>query len=116
MDKRKTLKTYNFYKRDYANYLLLIKNKNKLITYSVDAKIVAYLFKINYCEEIVLHKNLLDDLLILKEKYHFNIAVVGPKIREYYCNKLNDYQRLKNKSKNYVKELESENCGEKWFF
>ena len=46
MKKRTPLNKYNYYKRDYAKYLLLIKNKDKLITYDIDAKIVAYLFKI----------------------------------------------------------------------
>ena len=104
MKRRTLLNKYRYYKKDYAKYLLLIKNKDKLITYDIDAKIVAYLFKIKYCDEIILDKYLLDDLLVLKEKYHFNIAVVGPKIREYYCSKCSDYLKLKNKSKKYIKE------------
>ena len=104
MKKRTPLNKYNYYKRDYAKYLLLIKNKDKLITYDIDAKIVSYLFKIEYFNELILSKYLLDDLLVLKEKYHFNIAVVGPKIREYYCSKCSDYLKLKNKSKKYIKE------------
>ena len=104
MKKRKPIDKYNYYKKDYAKYLLLIKDKDKLVTYGVDAKIVSYLFKIKYCEELILSKYLLDDLLVLKEKYHFNIAVVGPKIREYYCSKCSDYLKLKNKSKKYIKE------------
>ena len=104
MKRRTPLNKYRYYKKDYAKYLLLIKSKDKLITFGIDAKIVAYLFKIKYCDEIILDKYLLDDLLVLKEKYHFNIAVVGPKIREYYCSKFSDYLRLKNKSKKYVKE------------
>ena len=104
MKKRTPLNKYNYYKKDYAKYLLLIKSKDKLITYCIDAKIVAYLFKIKYCDEIILDKYLLDDLLVLKEKYHFNIAVISSKIREYYCSEFSDYLRLKNKSKKYVKE------------
>ena len=104
MKKRTPLNKYNYYKKDYAKYLLLIKDKDKLITYGIDAKIVSYLFKIKYFEELVLSKYLLDDLLVLKEKYHFNIAVIGPKIREYYCRCNSDYLRVKNKSKMYVKE------------
>lgn len=106
MKRRTPLNKYRYYKKDYAKYLLLIKNKDKLITYDIDAKIVAYLFKIKYCDEIILDKSLLDDLLVLKEKYHFNIAVVGSKIREYYCSEFSDYLRLKNKSKKYVKEVD----------
>ena len=106
MKKRTPINKYRYYKKDYAKYLLLIKNKDKLITYNIDSKIVSYLFKIKYCDEIILDKYLLNDLLELKEKYHFNIAVVGPKIREYYCSKFSDYLKLKNKSKKYVKELE----------
>ena len=105
MKKRKPIDKYNYYKKDYAKYLLLIKNKDKFITYSTDAKIVSYLFKINYFEELILSKYLLDDLLVLKEVYHFNIAVIGNKIREYYCRCNSDYLSLKNKSKKYVKEL-----------
>ena len=105
MKKRKPIDKYNYYKKDYAKYLLLIKNKDKFITYSTDAKIVSYLFKINYYEEIYLDKYLLDDLLVLKEVYHFNIAVIGTKIREYYCRCNSDYLSIKNKSKKYVKEL-----------
>ena len=113
MKRRTPLNKYRYYKKDYAKYLLLIKNKDKLITYDIDAKIVSYLFKIDYFDELILSKYLLDDLLVLKEKYHFNIAVVGPKIREYYCSKCNDYLKLKNKSKKYIKEC----CyGEEWFF
>ena len=113
MKKRKPINKYRYYKKDYAKYLLLIKNKDKLITYDIDAKIVSYLFKIDYFDELILSKYLLDDLLVLKEKYHFNIAVVGPKIREYYCSKCSDYLKLKNKSKKYIKEC----CyGEEWFF
>lgn len=104
MKKRTLLNKYRYYKKDYAKYLLLIKNKDKLITYDIDAKIVSYLFKIEYFNELILSKYLLDDLLVLKEKYHFNIAVVGPKIREYYCSKCSDYLKLKNKSKKYIKE------------
>ncbi len=104
MKRRTLLNKYRYYKKDYAKYLLLIKNKDKLITYDIDAKIVSYLFKIDYFDELILSKYLLDDLLVLKEKYHFNIAVVGSKIREYYCNSNSDYLRLKNKSKMYVKE------------
>ena len=48
MKKRTPLNKYNYYKRDYAKYLLLIKSKDKLITFGIDAKIVAYLFKIKY--------------------------------------------------------------------
>lgn len=113
MKKRTPLNKYRYYKKDYAKYLLLIKNKDKLITYDIDAKIVSYLFKIDYFDELILSKYLLDDLLVLKEKYHFNIAVVGPKIREYYCSKCSDYLKLKNKSKRYVKECCS--YGEEWF-
>lgn len=105
MKKRTPINKYRYYKKDYAKYLLLIKNKDKLITYNIDSKIVSYLFKIEYFDELILSKYLLDELLVLKEKYHFNIAVVGPKIREYYCSKLSDYLKLKNKSKKYVKEL-----------
>ena len=113
MKRRTPLNKYRYYKKDYAKYLLLIKNKDKLITYDIDAKIVSYLFKIDYFDELILSKYLLDDLLVLKEKYHFNIAVVGSKIREYYCSKCSDYLKLKNKSKKYVKEC----CyGEEWFF
>lgn len=104
MKRRTSLNEYRYYKKDYAKYLLLIKNKDKLITYDIDAKIVSYLFKIDYFDELILSKYLLDDLLVLKEKYHFNIAVVGPKIREYYCSKCSDYLNLKNKSKKYIKE------------
>ena len=104
MKKRIPLNKYRYYKKDYAKYLLLIKNKDKLMTYDIDAKIVSYLFKIDYFDELILSKYLLDDLLVLKEKYHFNIAVVGPKIREYYCSKCSDYLKLKNKSKKYIKE------------
>ena len=104
MKKRKPIDKYNYYKKDYAKYLLLIKYKDKLVTYGIDAKIVAYLFKIKYCDEIILDKYLLDDLLVLKEIYHFNIVVIGPKIREYYCRSNSDYLRVKNKSKMYVKE------------
>ena len=104
MKRRTLLNKYRYYKKDYAKYLLLIKNKDKLITYDIDAKIVSYLFKIDYFDELILSKYLLDDLLVLKEKYHFNIAVVGPKIREYYCSKCSDYLKLKNKSKKYIKE------------
>ena len=104
MKKRTPLNKYRYYKKDYAKYLLLIKNKDKLITYDIDAKIVSYLFKIDYFDELILSQYLLDDLLVLKEKYHFNIAVVGPKIREYYCSKCSDYLKLKNKSKKYIKE------------
>ena len=104
MKRRTPLNKYRYYKKDYAKYLLLIKNKDKLITYDIDAKIVSYLFKIDYFDELILSKYLLDDLLVLKEKYHFNIAVVGPKIREYYCSKCSDYLKLKNKSKKYIKE------------
>ena len=106
MKKRKPIDKYNYYKKDYAKYLLFVKDKDKLITFGIDAKIVSYLFKINYCEELILSKYLLDDLLVLKEKYHFNIAVIGPKIREYYCSEFSDYLRLKNKSKKYVKEVD----------
>ena len=106
MKKRTPINKYRYYKKDYAKYLLLIKIKYKLITYNIDSKIVSYLFKIKYCDEIILDKYLLNDLLELKEKYHFNIAVVGSKIREYYCSKFSDYLKLKNKSKKYVKELE----------
>lgn len=113
--KRTALALYNYYKKDYAKYLLLIKRKNKLITYSIDAKIISFLFKIDYAEEIILDNTLFNDLLELKEIYHFNIAVVDSKIREYYCHKLSDYLRLKNKSKKYVKELENVEYGEKWF-
>lgn len=113
MKRRTPLNKYRYYKKDYAKYLLLIKNKDKLITYNIDAKIVSYLFKIDYYDELILSKYLLDDLLVLKELYHFNIAVIGPKIREYYCNNNSDYLRLKNKSKKYIKEC----CyGEEWFF
>ena len=104
MKRRTLLNKYRYYKKDYAKCLLLIKNKDKLITYDIDAKIVSYLFKIDYFDELILSKYLLDDLLVLKEKYHFNIAVVGPKIREYYCSKCSDYLKLKNKSKKYIKE------------
>ena len=104
MKKRKPIDKYNYYKKDYSKYLLLIKNKDKLITYGIDAKIVSYLFKIKYCEEIWLDKYLLDDLLILKEIYHFNITIIDSKIREYYCNSNSDYLNIKNKSKKYVKE------------
>ena len=104
MKRRTPLNKYRYYKKDYAKYLLLIKDKDKLITYDIDAKIVSYLFKIEYFNELILSKYLLDDLLVLKEKYHFNIAVVGPKIREYYCSKCSDYLKLKNKSKKYIKE------------
>ena len=104
MKRRTPLNKYRYYKKDYAKYLLLIKNKDKLIAYDIDAKIVSYLFKIDYFDELILSKYLLDDLLVLKEKYHFNIAVVGPKIREYYCSKCSDYLKLKNKSKKYIKE------------
>ena len=104
MKKKISLNKYRYYKKDYAKYLLLIKDKDKLITYDIDAKIVSYLFKIEYFNELILSKYLLDDLLVLKEKYHFNIAVVGPKIREYYCSKCSDYLKLKNKSKKYIKE------------
>lgn len=113
MKRRTLLNKYRYYKKDYAKYLLLIKNKDKLITYDIDAKIVSYLFKIDYFDELILSKYLLDDLLVLKEKYHFNIAVVGPKIREYYCSKCSDYLKLKNKSKKYIKECCS--YGEEWF-
>ena len=106
MKKRKPIDKYNYYKKEYAKYLLLIKDKDKLVTYGIDAKIVSYLFKIKYCEELMLSKYLLDDLLVLKEKYHFNIAVISSKIREYYCSKFSDYLRLKNKSKKYVKEVD----------
>ena len=112
MKKRKPIDKYNYYKKDYAKYLLLIKDKDKLVTYGIDAKIVSYLFKIKYCEELILSKYLLDDLLVFKEKYHFNIAVISSKIREYYCDNNSDYLRLKNKSKKYVKEY---GCyGEEW--
>ena len=104
MKRRTLLNKYRYYKKDYAKYLLLIKSKDKLITYDIDAKIVSYLFKIDYFDELILSKYLLDDLLVLKEKYHFNIAVVGPKIREYYCSKCSYYLKLKNKSKKYIKE------------
>lgn len=104
MKKKISLNKYRYYKKDYAKYLLLIKDKDKLITYDIDAKIVSYLFKIEYFNELILSKYLLDDLLVFKEKYHFNIAVVGLKIREYYCNSNSDYLKLKNKSKMYVKE------------
>ena len=113
MKKKTSLNKYRYYKKDYAKYLLLIKNKDKLITYDIDAKIVSYLFKIEYFNELILSKYLLDDLLVFKEKYHFNIAVIGSKIREYYCNSNSDYLKLKNKSKMYVKEY---SCyGEEWF-
>ena len=104
MKRRIPINKYNYYKKYYSKYLLLIKDKEHLITYSTDAKIVSYLFKINYCEELILSKYLLDDLLVLKEIYHFNIVVIGPKIREYYCRSNSDYLRVKNKSKMYVKE------------
>ena len=69
-------------------------------------------FKIDFCEEIILAKNLLDDLLELKEKYNFNIAVVNSKkIREYYCHKNSNYLMIKNKSKKYVNDLRSVNYG-----
>ena len=107
MKKYTPLNIYNFYKRDYAKYLLLVKKKDKLITYNTDAKIVSYLFKIHYFEELSLDQNLLTELLELKEIHHFNIAVVvSSKIREYYCYKNSDYLKLKNNSKRYVKELE----------
>ena len=102
--KRTILYKYNYYKKYYSKYLLLVKYKDKLITFGIDAKIVSYLFKIKYCEELILSKYLLDDLLVLKEKYHFNIAVIGSKIREYYCRCNSDYLRVKNKGKKYVKE------------
>ena len=104
MMKRTPLNKYNYYKKDYAKYLLLIKRKDNFITYGIDAKIVSYLFKIKYCDELIISKYLLDDLLILKEKYHFNIAIIGSKIREYYCHNNSDYLKLKNKSKKYIKE------------
>ena len=75
--------------------------------YSVNSA-SAILFKIKYCDEIILDKSLLDDLLVLKEKYHFNIAVVGPKIREYYCSKFSDYLRLKKETSSNKLVLASE--------
>lgn len=112
MKKYTPLNIYNFYKKDYSKYLLLIKEKDKLITFNIDAKIISYLFKIDFCEEIILAKNLLDDLLELKEKYNFNIVVVNSKkIREYYCHKNSNYLMIKNKSKKYVNDLRSVNYG-----
>lgn len=109
-----SIKKYNFYKKDYAKYLLLIKRKDKLIAYHIDAKIIAFLFKITFYEELCLSKNLLADLLNLKEEYCFNIAVVTRnKVQEYYCHSCNDYLWLKNKSKRYVKESEAIVNGEK---
>ena len=108
------IKKYNFYKKDYAKYLLLIKRKDKLIAYHTDAKIIAFLFKITFYDELCLSKDLLDELLRLKEKYCFNIAVVTRnKVQEYYCHNCNDYLQLKNKSKRYVKESEAIVNGEK---
>ena len=45
MKRRTLLNKYRYYKKDYAKYLLLIKSKDKLITFGIDAKIVAYLLK-----------------------------------------------------------------------
>ncbi len=112
MKKYTTKQKYNFYKKNYAKYLLLLKKKDKLITYNIDAKIVSYLFKIHYQEELILDKILLTELLELKETYHFNIAVINnKKINEYYCSKLSDYLSLKTKSKNYVKKMEGDADG-----
>lgn len=102
---------YNYYKRQYHNYLLLIRKKRKYITYKVDSRIIAYLFQMDYVEELVFDQNLFMELLALKEKFHFNIAVVEyKKPREYYCVFYSDYLKLRNKSKVYIHERR-EKCG-----
>ena len=100
-----SLKKYNYYKKYYPKYLLLLKYKNKLITYNIDSKIISYLFNIDYVNEIFLDKSLFDELLSLKELYHFNIVVISNKIREYYCKNNNNYISLKNNSKSYVRSI-----------
>ncbi len=111
MKKYHTEAIYNYYKRQYHHYLLLIRKKRKYITYKVDSRIVAYLFQIDYVEELLFDQNLFMELLALKEKFHFNIAVVGYKRpREYYCISNSDYLKLKIKSKQYIYERR-EKCG-----
>ena len=112
MKKYQVEKSYNYYKRQYRNYLLLVKRKNKYITYKVDSRIVSFLFQIDSVEELVFDQILFMELLELKESYHYNIAVSRyKKHREYYCASFSDYLRLKNSSKRYRKERSGEEYG-----
>ena len=111
-EKYQVEKSYNYYKRQYRNYLLLVKRKNKYITYKVDSRIVSFLFQIDSVEELVFDQVLFMELLELKESFHYNIAVIGyKKPREYYCSSFSDYLRLKNSSKRYRKERSGEEYG-----
>ena len=65
-------KSYNHYKRQYRNYLLLVKRKNKYITYKVDSRIVSFLFQIDSVEELVFDQVLFLELLELKERLTLN--------------------------------------------
>ena len=66
-EKYQVEKSYNYYKRQYRNYLLLVKRKNKYITYKVDSRIVSFLFQIDSVEELVFDQVLFMELLELKE-------------------------------------------------
>ena len=104
--KYKTEAIYNYYKHKYPNYLVLVKRRKNLISYKIDSRIISYIFKINFVYEISIDKKLLNELILLKEEYCFNIVVVGiKKVKEYYCKKSNNYSKLKNISKNYINEV-----------
>ena len=72
MKKYQVEKSYNYYKRQYRNYLLLVKRKNKYITYKVDSRIVSFLFQIDSVEELVFDQILFMELLELKERLTLN--------------------------------------------
>ncbi len=108
MKKYQTERVYNYWKQTYKNYILLVKSKKLFVTYKQDARIICKMLKIPFQECIYIDKNILEELIVLKEEYRLNIAVCGWKKRkEYYSLKSNEYENVKRRVKNEARVIQN---------
>lgn len=105
MRKYSSIRNFKKFKRVYPYFVLFIKDGNYYYTYDADAKIMNYIFKGNMIKNE--YKILKSDFKFVLEKLHdhgLNVVLAGWKnSREYYSEKMNNYVKIKKKSKDYVK-------------
>ena len=96
---------YNSLKKEYENYLVIIKDKQYCKTYGNDAKIMWYVFNYKYVNNMVTFGNNAFDKVVNKlKKLNINFIIIS-KVEEllsYYNNDSNYLSYYKLSQESYV--------------
>lgn len=109
MKKYSAIRNYKKFKKDYSNFVLFIKCGEYYYTFDSDAKIMMYVYQ-DVKKDIVYKIEKINFTSVLTKLHNLglNVALAGWKLsREYYTNKMSEYDKVKRKAKGYYKSTTS---------